>query len=156
MFKLTAYYTVIWIILTESLKPANIAVGAVISILVLLFTCRVFDKKSYTKVYGISFVRLVVYFAYLVGLIYKSGFETIIRIALNSDKTCVTEYRSGLTNQFNLCLLANAITLTPGTVSLDLNGSTLTILSFTDRKGNPGVDIGTLKRLEHILERREL
>jgi multicomponent Na+:H+ antiporter subunit E len=154
--KQTFFYAFLWVVLTENYRITNIIIGVFLSILILLFTSRIFDKKNYTRIYNITLWRLVLYVLYLICLIFRSGFETIFHILKNEGNTCVTEYHAGLTDAFSLCLLANAITLTPGTVSLNLQDNVLTILSFADKNDQSVINIRTLHSLERILGRRPL
>jgi len=70
--------------------------------------------------------------------VYLSGFNAIKLIITGADAGTI-EVKTQLSSGFLRTLLANSITLTPGTVSLDLNNDTITVLLLTG-KTNAGKD----------------
>jgi multicomponent Na+:H+ antiporter subunit E len=97
---------------------------------------------------------MITYHLYVVYLIFKSGISAIPRILTGNDKTKTITYVSGCKDDFALSLLSNAITLTPGTVTLDLSKNELTVLCFTDSKNNALFDVKNARKIEKILEGR--
>jgi len=97
---------------------------------------------------------MITYHLYVVFLIFKSGISAIPRILTGNDKTKTIKYVSGCKDDFALSLLSNAITLTPGTVTLDITKNELTVLCFTDSKNNALFDTENARKIEKILEGR--
>ncbi len=132
----------------------NIIIGIVLSFITVLLTGHLFFPEGYIETYKIPFFRMLIYHLYVVLLVFKSGLSAIPRILFGSDKTTTVKYISDCMDNFALSLLSNAITLTPGTVTLDLTKNELTVLCFTDSKNNALFDIKTVKKIERILEGR--
>ncbi|HXK71174.1 MAG TPA: Na+/H+ antiporter subunit E [Clostridia bacterium] len=154
MLKFTTLFTLVWIALNEELSIFNVLAGLILSVITILFTGSLFFNKGYISTYQIPFYRMIVYHLYVVFLIFKSGMSAIPRIIAGNDKTKTIKYLSGCKDDFALSLLSNAITLTPGTVTLDLTKNELTVLCFTDSKNNALFDIENARKIEKILEGR--
>lgn len=130
LFVLTAF----WLILNESLDLSQILIGLFFSAIALFFTNRYLMENDYWGAYAIQPEVLFRYATYLFFQIYRSGFAAIIKIIKGEDTVKIIEYETCISNDLGICLLANAITLTPGTVSLGKNGQLLLILAFADEK----------------------
>lgn len=127
-----AAYTFTWVILNESLEWYIIAVGLCLSLVVLFFTDTHLLMNSYSRAYQLRPLVLLKYLVLLIIQIYKSGFSVIRRIIAGKDDVCIIEHPSYLEDGLSQILLANAITLTPGTVTLDIVENKLIILSLND------------------------
>ena len=87
---------------------------------------------DYLDVYAIKPEVLLHYSLYLFIQIYQSGFSAILKIIKGEDAVKIINYETCMRNELGICLLANAITLTPGTVTIGKNGRLLQILAFQD------------------------
>jgi multicomponent Na+:H+ antiporter subunit E len=150
-------FTLIWVILNEKLGWQQIVTGCILSLAVLAFTNTQLLMEDYRHIYSIRLYTLIRYFIYLIGQIYKSGFTAIARIIRGHDAVQFNDYASTLDNDLSLTLLANAITLTPGTVTVDLDNQVLQVLSFEDvstSKKRHGADSQqSIRAIERILQR---
>ncbi len=131
-FYLVLFFTGIWIILSEGIDLFNLLTGLFFSILAIFFTNQYLLKTDYLTAYRISFWVLFRYSFYLFLQIYSSGLLAILKIIKGQDAVKVIDYQSCLSDNLAISLLANAITLTPGTVTIDKEGRHLLILSFQD------------------------
>ena len=121
--------TIVWIVLCEELSVPAVATGIVISAGCVYF-CRKY--LPLTTITGVKFLELGIYPFYLIGQIYLAGFDAI-KLIIKGAKVDVVKVNTKITNEFLRVILANSITLTPGTVSLELNGETITILWLRDK-----------------------
>ena len=112
----------VWIGLTNSLHIQELVVGAIVSFVVARFFTpnREFDLKllaiKYIKFMPLFFKSLIV-----------SNIE-VAKIVLNPKlpiNTGIVKLKTTLKNDYDKLLLANAITLTPGTITLELEGEDL-------------------------------
>ena len=116
--------TVVWVILCEELSVRTVAAGIVVSAGAAYFYQKYLPLSAIT---GVNFLRLAMYPFYLVGQIYIAGFHAI-KLILTEAKVDIVEVKTKVTNELLRVVLANSITLTPGTVSLELKDETLTVL----------------------------
>jgi multicomponent Na+:H+ antiporter subunit E len=119
----------VWLGFTTSLNPQELIVGAVLSLLITLFAFKTFTD------YGLSFFHpkklfniIKFIFVFLIALI-KSNFDVARRVInpkLPINPGIVT-YKTQLKSDTAKVFLANAITLTPGTLTVDIIGDELFI-----------------------------
>jgi multicomponent Na+:H+ antiporter subunit E len=129
---LVIIFTGIWLVLNESMSLSQILTGLFFSAVSLLFTNRILLENDYRNTYAIKPEVLLHYAMYLFVQIYRSGFSAILKIIKGEDTVKIIEYETCISNDLGICLLANAITLTPGTVTIGKNGRQLQILAFQD------------------------
>jgi multicomponent Na+:H+ antiporter subunit E len=120
--------TVFWVVINEKITFIQVVSGTVLSFIAILYTEKYLLKQDYKKLYIFSLRNFIKYLAYLFVQIYVSGFTAIYRMLTHKINVGIIEYESGLDNDFLLCILANSITLTPGTVTVDKNGKKLKVL----------------------------
>ena len=149
---LAALFAVVWIILTESISLWSVAAGIVISS-VCVYCCHRF--LALEKIADVNFGRLFLYVFYLVGQIYIAGFAAIKLIVVGAKADIVT-VGTDIESDFLKVLLANSITLTPGTLTLDLSGDRLTVLWLRDKAGGPADMDGAGREIKGKLERQLL
>lgn len=139
------FFTAVWLILNEKVGPAEILSGFLFSALTMLFTDKLMHEGPYNKLYTIGPWTLLKYFFCLLVQIYKSGFFAVFKILRGKGSVDVGEFETTLRDETRICLLANAITLTPGTVTVDKQGGKLTVLHLES------VDNAGAKTFERIL-----
>ncbi len=120
---------VIWIGLTSTFNPQELIAGAFISLVIASFSYKTFTE------YGLKFfhpkkVYLIFkyLFVFLIALI-KANFDVARRVIdpklpINPG---IVEYKTKLTNDAAKVILANSITLTPGTLTVDVRDDKLYI-----------------------------
>lgn len=155
-FILVLIFTSFWLILNESLAVSQILIGLFFSAIALLFTNHYLLEDDYLNSYAIGPEVLLHYSLYLFIQIYQSGFSAILKIIKGEDNVKIIEYETCMSNELSICLLANAITLTPGTVTIGKNGHLLQILSFQDDNTFTDINEGeSCSPYEMILRRIE-
>lgn len=119
----------IWLLLSSSLSPAVTITGAIIALIIaLVFSLRhpVFrEMKLGPKA---LFYFLLYPFVFLIALI-RANLDVARRVLSPSlpIKPAIVEVKTRLTSPLGRLFLANSITLTPGTLSVDIIGDSLFI-----------------------------
>ena len=116
----------LWVALIGRLDPAFILVGAVVSVLVVRVVWRTFfsgfhDFHLGDHGRGIRFLPLLCFIPCFFLDLIRSTWEVSL-IALRPNlflSPSIVQIQSGLTGKTSLVFLANQITLTPGTLTLD-------------------------------------
>jgi len=114
-----------WLILNGQWTSEIAVTGVVLCALLYLFICKFMDyspKKEWACLRRLP--RAVVYFFYLVGEIAKSALATIKLIWSPKEiiRPEVTTFRTKLRTDPGKVILANSITMTPGTITVDVRG----------------------------------
>lgn len=145
-----------WLGLTESFTRREAALGMLVAIASLLFTNTVIlGGKNYVTQFNLPLTTALIYAGYLLYQIYATGLSATKRVLTGHTRVYIVEIDTTLDNDFLVSLLANSITLTPGTVTLDREGSKLLIIWLSDFEE----DLPTRNRLikgkfESILSKR--
>lgn len=115
---------IVWLGFTTSLDPQELITGAVVSFLIAIVAFKTFTD------YGLSFFHpkkifniLKFIFVFIIALL-KSNLDVALRVInpkLPINPGIVT-YKTKLKSDTAKVFLANAITLTPGTLSIDVIG----------------------------------
>lgn len=143
--------TFIWIILFEYFTPFILISGLLISIIVVIFTDRFLLKGNYEHSYVIGLGTLMRYGVRLIIEIYVAGIAVIPTIIKGDANVEIVRVETKLEDELLIDILANSITLTPGTVSVDKMGNQLLVLNLNALE--PDEDRRALipLRLEEIL-----
>jgi len=118
-----------WVILTAAVALYNLVLGAVVSALVaaisLLILARVLDPRISLLV----IIKLPLFVLVLVWEIIKANIDVALIILsprLPIDPG-ITEYKTFMPDDFTRTLFADAVTLTPGTITVDMEDDLLTV-----------------------------
>ena len=122
--------TVVWIILMEELSIQAALLGVITSVIVTLFTRKFLP---YQEIGNVSFLRLITYPFFLIGQIYIAGFS-VIKIIIKGPVVDIVTIKTKLKTEALQFLLADSITLTPGSILLDIEGNDLTLLWIRSRE----------------------
>ena len=135
-----------WFLLSGQTAPLFVALGVLSVLLSLALAARLKiigrDASPYHRI-----VQLIVYFAYLLVEIAKANLAVIKRILGPShaiDPVMVVLKTSARTD-LGRALFANSITLTPGTVTVDVEGDTLKVHALV-RENAPAGSFATMDR----------
>lgn len=121
--------TAIYVVLTERLSTENVLIGFGISVASLILTHKVFLTTRYTDSYTLSGYYLI-YVFYLFFIILKSAVVSLAYIFTRNIGINLIEYKTSLRDENLKSMLANAITLTPGTVTADVKGDTIEVMKL--------------------------
>lgn len=103
--------------------------GAAVAGLALLFACRYADwSLKREKEFLLRLPRLLVYGLYLLKEIVRANLTTLRRVYSRREvEPAIVTFRTPLEHEWARVLLANSITLTPGTITLLLKDGELTV-----------------------------
>ena len=140
---------IFWVLLTWTFTAQELAAGAVVSLAVALFSARFFIHEKAFWLFNP--VKL------LSGLVFWLGIFLVELIKANVDvaKRCFTGCKNvnpgivkvpvALKSDYGQAALANAITLTPGTITMDIaeeDGQTYYYIHWIDVTKPSGSDAG--------------
>ena len=137
----------VWIGLTNSLNIQELIVGAIVSFIIAKFFTP--NREFNIKDLAVKYIKFIPIF-------FKNLIESniaVAKIVLNPKlpiNTAIVKLKTDLTNEHDRLILANAITLTPGTITVELRDSELFIhvlnLDSFDRAKLQDNIIGELER----------
>ena len=114
-----------WVLLNGKWTMEIAIVGAIICAALYAFMCAFmgYSPKQEWKI-ARRIPGILSYFIYLVGEIFKSAWGTMLLI-WSPEKEIeprVTSFRTKLSTDAGKVVLANSITMTPGTITVDIRG----------------------------------
>lgn len=123
-------YLFFWLLLEMKFSTQTIVQGIIISTIVLALTEKIFKKTNIMQVKGQPFWRMIWFFFIVVLEMLKAAFQHILRIIAGDDEPVIIEVDLNVRDEFVISLISNAITLTPGTITIKVDRNRLTILGF--------------------------
>ena len=115
---------IVWLLLTWTLNLQNIIVGGVVSITVGL----IFGKLFVTAPLKIFQIRrwfwFILYIPVFTWEMAKANFDVAYRVITGKIRPGIVRISPKLTKDLSITMLANSITLTPGTLSVDIDETT--------------------------------
>ena len=143
----------LWLIFAGSVTPGSLALGAVVSGLVTLFCTRFMGydtKRFYTNLREIPDAAR--YVLVLLREMLREAFLVIGWIwGKREPAPTLVRFRSTLDNEALRVLVANSITLTPGTYTVKLEGQEYAVHALDD-SFQPGIEYSEFFRLAKKLE----
>lgn len=119
-----------WIIFNGRITLEIVLFGVVIATVVFAFMCKFMDYnlKKEANVYKKS-IWFLAYACLLIREIIKANLAIIPKILTVEEEMepVIVTFKTSLKTDFAKMLLANSITLTPGTITVDLQGDEYTI-----------------------------
>ncbi len=117
-----------WMMLFESMTPEVLISAPIVSALTLYLTETFLIKQSLYALYPMNVLWVAGYFLKLVPEIYRSAFLLIPLIITGKAVPKIVEIETNLEARWEIALLANTITLTPGTITVNVEGRHLQVL----------------------------
>lgn len=154
-YKLCILLFTFWIVLTMNLNLINLVIGLSISIVVTIGSKGILYDKHGFKVKPPSLLNMTKFMIRLMFEIYKSSFSYIIRIIKKDCDPIFVDVYLNTDNPLIITLISNAITLTPGTITVDKDKNKLVVLSI-DNPEKKGKDLTEeiVEKYEKILTKR--
>lgn len=142
---------VFWLVLTGSLKPFDVAVGLVLSGLLGWWAAVALwptdDDPTLTPVRALRFVLYVPWLLKEIVVAAIGVAEIVLDPRMPIDPLVIV-YHSPVRSLVSRVAFANSITLTPGTLTVDLDGSSYTVHCLNDEFAR-GVQAGDMDRRIH-------
>lgn len=137
LFVLTGVLVLVWAVWKESCSLRTIVEGVVLSGLAIFVTNRYLLKARYEEVFRLNPVTALRYVVVLLGEIFRSGVHAMHVTLTGRINVGVVDLPSEITDPFRGVLVANAITLTPGTVTIDHKQGTFKVIWIECLTTNP-------------------
>jgi multicomponent Na+:H+ antiporter subunit E len=135
-----------WLILSGMYDLFHIALGVISVTVVLWFNTKLrnhnFFDENECRAANFKVLRLLYFVPFLVWEIISSSFR-IAYIIIHPKmpmKTAIIKFKTNLPNMNAKVLLGNSITLTPGTVTLQIEGDEFLIHSLTNEAVEAHID----------------
>lgn len=124
-FLVNVFLMLAWAALNGELTPSNLLAGFVIGYLMLALTQRALGSRGYaTKVFVV--IKFALFFGWeLIKSNVRVAYEVIT--PGNHMKPGIVGVPLTVTHDYQIILLANMITLTPGTLSIDVSNDKRTL-----------------------------
>jgi multicomponent Na+:H+ antiporter subunit E len=129
----TLSFFLIWLLLSESFDLVHMGMG-----ILAAFGVAWFNTDRSASGFVIPRLRIVFYFPWLVGRIIQSGFHLSVLIlhpALPIDPKLI-RHRTKLRTEAGIVLLGNSITLTPGTITVEVDSQDLLVHAMDDKSAD--------------------
>jgi len=142
---------IFWLLLSGFLKPLLLAFGAISVALVLYVLKRMDDVDSAPQQLGANF-SLLRYLPWLMGQIVASSVQVTKLIWGSVDKVspAIAKVDSSTVSKSNRVTYANSITLTPGTLSVDLDDEHITVHALQSDSIEELAEGGMAKKIESL------
>ena len=135
-------FFLVWIIFNGAITTEILIFGVVVAFLMFGFVCKFMDysiekeKKNVRKVF-----RFLGYIAVLIKEILMANLQAIRLILSEKEEVrpVLVHFETDLKTEAGKVLLANSITLTPGTITVELEDSGY-VVHCLDEKLAPGMD----------------
>ena len=118
----------VWGVWNESFSLKTIVQGIVLSVLVLVITNRYLLRTAWHREYHISLRTALRYLGVLIVEIFRSGAHAIYITVTDRINVGVVDLPTSVSDPLVGVLVANAITLTPGTVAIDYDGARFKVI----------------------------
>ncbi|KPK96417.1 hypothetical protein AMJ80_00075 [bacterium SM23_31] len=146
----------IWLALTWTIDPLTLIVGVIVAAGVVLFLSDLFPPNMVLLFTPRRLFWLLVYIPYFLYCVFKANLDVLYRV-LHPDLPInpgIVKVRTALTTDLAKTFLANSITLTPGTLTVDIEGEYLYIHWINVlAKDIEGATIIIVNKFENILRR---
>ena len=120
---------VLWVLLFWSVSPAILGVGVIFAIIVATLVGHVLPDRTQKLFDPRRWVFAIVYLPYFLYYCVLANLDVAVRV-IHPDvpiKPGIIKVRTTLTGEMAKTFLANSITLTPGTLTVDIDGQDLYI-----------------------------
>ncbi|MFO8235605.1 MAG: Na+/H+ antiporter subunit E [Bacteroidales bacterium] len=118
-----------WVLLNNSFEPLILIIGAGVSLVLAIVFCSRCNVFSELKLTPGAFIYSLIYIAVFLYELIKSNLDVARRILTPTlpINPGIVEVKTKLKSKMGKMILANSITLTPGTLTIDIQDDTLYI-----------------------------
>lgn len=164
MIPLAILLVMFWVVLSGKFDAFHLGIGAASAVSIAFSTQHLLLRNpaivsdNRHPITAIAWGRLLLYAPWLAGQIVLSSLQ-VARIVLHPKMPIhpqVVQFEMPLPHELARLTLANSITLTPGTVTLDVEGDTFTIHALTTSSAaalTPNTGQGSMQRRVAFLYR---
>lgn len=145
----------VWIIFNGTMTAEIAVIGAVIVLLMFTFICRFMDYSLRQEILLYKKSICLMHYILILGMeIMKANMAVIQLITSNSEvvEPVMVRVHTNLKSNFCRVLLANSITLTPGTITVSLDGDEY-VVHCLDKSLSEGMEESVFVKMLEKLER---
>jgi multicomponent Na+:H+ antiporter subunit E len=130
-----------WFLITFRLTIPNLVVGSIAALITTLIFGRYFLRNVYKFLQPQRYFWLMVYLVIFIWACIKANFDVAYRVLHPAMpiKPGIVKVKTELKSEFARTILANSITMTPGTISVDIIGDYLYVHWIYVRSEDPEV-----------------
>jgi multicomponent Na+:H+ antiporter subunit E len=150
---------IFWFLLTFEFTTANIIVGSVSSIICALFIGKFFIRNVYKLLQPQRYFWFIIYLFVFIWECIKANIDVAYRVLHPAMpiRPGIVKVKTTLKSDMAKMLLANSITMTPGTISVDIIDDNLYIhwiyISSEDPEVYTGIITGAFEKyIKRIIE----
>ncbi|MDX9691135.1 MAG: Na+/H+ antiporter subunit E [Acholeplasmataceae bacterium] len=141
-YKLFLFVLAFWFVINWNFRIETILFGFFTAMLVTIASKGVlYDTKGFIY-HGVKLHRLVIYLFVLFLEIFKSTINYVKAVITGKYEPIVFKIQLDLLDPVQIGIVANSITLTPGTISVDIIGNTILVMTLA----KPGADPKLLEK----------
>lgn len=126
--RLIILFTCIFIILNERLSVLTVTMGIVVAVISIWITNKILEI-DYVEMFHINAWLILTYFWLIIRDTYVAGFDTIKRTLTGDIKPNFIDYQTKIEDEYLRAMFANAVTMPPGTIVVNRDGETMSILT---------------------------
>ena len=127
---------IVWLFIVHTIDLANLVFGAGIAIIVTLVTWEFFSEERNRMLFSIrSWSRFIVYLSALLYVSIISHLSVSWRVITGRVNPAIVKVPTGFRTDLGKTLFANSVTMTPGTLTLAVDGKSFYIHTIGYRKG---------------------
>lgn len=130
--KLFLLLSLFWYLFTLDITIGNIIIGLIVSTTITIISIRTFSEDKAHMIELPNFFTMVKYFCRLIYEIYLSSFINMVRIIKKDQNLVIVKVELEVNSPLPITIIANSITLTPGTMTIDQNENVLTVMAIKD------------------------
>lgn len=119
---------IVWCILYEGISWTIMGSGLLLGILAAVFANSFLVTHQLTQAYRFNIPMFLIFLCVLVFRIFRAGLQVIPTIITGKTKTGIINIKTEVPEGLASTTLANSITLTPGTVTIDKRGQDIKVL----------------------------
>jgi multicomponent Na+:H+ antiporter subunit E len=142
----------LWLLLTFKITVPNIIVGSVASLICTLIFARYYFKGVIKFIQPQRWFWFLVYLVVFIWCCIKANFDVAYRVLhpRMPIKPGIVKVKTTLKSEFAKMMLANSITMTPGTLTVDIIGDDIYVhwiyISSVDPEVYTGIIIGAFEK----------
>jgi multicomponent Na+:H+ antiporter subunit E len=143
-----------WLALTGSLRPTNLAIGAVLAGLLGMWSSAFLWREEAPVLTLTQTGRFVLYVGHLVRSIVQAAIQ-VAEVVLDPRmpiRPVLVGHRAVFTRDVSRVTFANSITLTPGTLTVDVDGDTFYIHCLAERFATDIANGDLERRVSRVFE----
>ncbi len=153
LFLKTAAFFIIWLILSGRYNPYHLGLGLVVSFGVAWLNSGHTDSPFR----NFPLLKILWYFPWLFGRIVQSSLHLTALILHPSLPIApkLIHYRTTLQSQAAVVLLGNSITLTPGTITVEVSSHELIVHAMDDASGHDLTSQRLEQKIAKVFQQQE-